>query len=83
MEEFPPNLELSVDTQRIRIADDGQSVFIVEQLKLDLISPHISLRWTYQLVKSGDNWVMDYSNLALIPVNEDLPKINAAYEEGS
>lgn len=74
------DLDFTVDEERIRVADDGQSAVVVQQFMLDLISQHIPVRWTYHLVKEGDGWLVDVTNIALIPLNRDLRRIDAAFE---
>lgn len=72
--------DYTVNTQKIRVAADGQSAVVLEQMTIDFISPHIPVRQVYQLKKSDGQWLMDFSSVALIPINEDLAKINAVYE---
>ena len=73
-------IDFTVDTRKVRVAEDGQSALALEQMVIGFISPHVPTRQVYHFVKSGDGWLMDFSSAALIPVNEDLAKINAAYE---
>lgn len=64
----------------IRVAADGTSATIVHQYMMPLFSPAIPLRNIYKAVKTGDKWMMDFASGNLIPLNADLPKINAAVE---
>lgn len=72
-------INYTVDTQKIRLAADGQSAIVLEQMAIDFISPHIPIRQVFYLVKSGDGWQMDFVSSSLVPANEDLAKINQAF----
>jgi hypothetical protein len=47
---------------------------------MSLICPKIPVRWVFHLIKTGDNWLIDFFSLSLIPDNEDIGKINKALE---
>lgn len=68
----------SILKREIRIAADGNSAIAVDQFIMDFISPNIPVRWVFHIVKTGDNWIIDFSSLSLIPDNEDLGKLNDA-----
>jgi hypothetical protein len=70
----------SIKKREVRIAEDGNSAVAVDQFVMDFISPKIPVRWVFHLLKTGDNWVIDFSSLSLIPDNEDLGKINKSVE---
>lgn len=73
-------VDYTVDQQKIRVAADGQSAVVLEQMTIDFISPHIPIRQVYQFEKSNDQWLMNFFSVALIPLNDDLAKINEVYE---
>ena len=66
--------------QEIQVEPDGNSAIAVNQILVNAISPKIPVRAIYHLVKTGDNWLIDFSSVALIPNNEDLAKITMAVE---
>ena len=67
----------SIEKREIRVAADGNSAIAVDQFVMDFISPKIPVRWVFHLAKTGDNWLIDFSSLSLIPNNEDLAKLNS------
>jgi uncharacterized protein (TIGR02246 family) len=71
---------LSTSRLEIRVAADGASATIVQQYLMPYLSPTIPIRNIYKAVKTGDRWMMDFVSANFIPLNEDLPKINAAVE---
>jgi hypothetical protein len=70
-----------IDKREVRIAADGNSAIAIDQFVMDFISPKIPVRWVFHLVKTGDIWLIDFTSLSLIPYNEDLGKLNKAFEE--
>ena len=69
-----------IDKREIRVAADGNSAMAVDQNVVNFISPKIPIRWVFHLTKTGDNWLIDFFSLSLIPHNEDLGKLNKALE---
>jgi ketosteroid isomerase-like protein len=68
----------TIDKREIKIDDDGQCAFILDQFTFDAISQKIPVRFTAHAVKQDDKWMIDFSSMALIPKNEDMMKLNEA-----
>lgn len=66
----------AIDKREIKIDDDGQCAFILDQFTMDVISEKIPIRFTAHAVKQNDKWMIDFSSMALIPKNEDMVKLN-------
>ncbi len=64
----------------IRLAPDGKSASMVHQYVMPGMIPKIPLRNAYHLVKTDEGWKIFFGNAALIPYNEDLPKLITALE---
>lgn len=69
-----------IDKREIRIASDGNSAVVVDQINSNFICPKIPLRVDYHLVKNNDVWQIDFCSDNLIPYNKDLATINKALE---
>jgi uncharacterized protein (TIGR02246 family) len=80
MSDTSMNYNYSVDKREMRIAADGNSAIALEQFYMKAICPKIPVRLIFHLVKSGDNWMIDFLSWALIPKNEDIGKLNIALE---
>jgi uncharacterized protein (TIGR02246 family) len=80
MSDTSMNFNYSLDKREIRIAPDGNSAIALEQFYMNAICPKIPARLIFHIVKSGDNWMIDFLSWSLIPKNEDIPKLNAALE---
>jgi ketosteroid isomerase-like protein len=80
MSDTSMNYNYTVDKREIRIAADGNSAIALEQFYMKLISPKMPCRIIFHLVKSADNWMIDFISWSLIPKNEDLAKLNIALE---
>lgn len=75
------NTKYTVDKREIRIADDGNTAITLEQYYVDYVSKYIPARLVLHLVKKDGNWLIDFMSFGLIPLNEDLGKINRAFIE--
>ncbi len=64
----------------IKVAADGKSAVAVDQYFMPMFTPDIPFRNVYYLIKTDDNWMIDFSSTALIPKNEEIPKLNKALE---
>jgi len=80
MSDTSMNFNYSVDKREIRIAADGNSAIAIEQFYMKAVSPKMPARLIFHVVKSGDNWMIDFLSWSLIPKNEDLVKLNNALE---
>ena len=69
-----------IGERAIRVAADGNSATVVLQYIMPVFSPKIPLRDVYKVVKTGDNWMIDFFSTSFIPKNEDIPKLNRAVE---
>jgi len=75
-----PTPELKyIGDRKIKVASDGNSAIIVTQL-MTAWSPKIPLRMVYHFVKTNDNWMVLFGNVAFIPKNEDIQKLNEAID---
>jgi len=68
-----------ISDRKIKIASDGRSAIIVNQLTPDW-SPKIPIRFVYHFVKTNDTWMILFQNVAFIPKNEDIEKLNEAMD---
>jgi|SRR5664280_633675 hypothetical protein len=73
-------ISYSINKREIRIAADGNSAIAVDQNVMNFISPKIPVRWVFHLIKTENNWLIDFFSVSLIPHNEDIGKINKALE---
>ena len=73
-------INYSYSKREIRVAADGNSAIVVEQSIMPFLSSKISLRKVCNAVKTNDNWMIDFISWNLIPLNEDIPKLNKAVE---
>ena len=80
MSDTSMNLNYSVDKREIRIAADGNSAIALEQFYMKAFSQKMPVRLIYHVVKSGDNWMIDFLSWGFIPKNEDLGKLYNALE---
>jgi ketosteroid isomerase-like protein len=72
-----PKLSL-IGERKIKVAADGNSAFVVDQYLMPGATPKIQWRNSYHLIKSDGNWRILVLNCAIIPKNEDIPKLNEA-----
>lgn len=65
-------------------AADGKSApllkLLVEHINMTGFSPLIQMRQTFQFVKAGDNWKIDFISWGFIVGNDDVEKLNGALE---
>jgi hypothetical protein len=78
MSDTSMNFNYSVDKREIRIAADGNSAIALEQFYMKVMTQKIPCRLIFHVVKSGDNWMIDFLSWSLIPKNEDLVKLDNA-----
>ena len=71
------HFDMKVDKKEIRVEKDGNSAITLEQFITRWSKP-ITLRSTMHFVKVDNKWMVDFSNIAFIPDNKDIPKITAA-----
>jgi len=75
---FVPNYK--IDKREIRIASDGNVAIVIDQFYIESFSPKIPVRFVFHLIKTGDEWKIDFYSVSFIPNNEDIPKLNKALE---
>lgn len=80
MSDTSMDFNYSIDKREIRIAADGNSAIALEQFQMKAISQKMPARLIFHVVKSGDNWMIDFLSWALIPKNEDIGKLYKALE---
>lgn len=69
----------SIGDRNIKVAPDGNSAIVVTQYIISW-SPKIPWRQVYHLVKTNDKWMIQFINIAFIPKNEDIQKLNEAID---
>ena len=74
----PPEFDYMGD-RKVKVAADGNSAIVVTQYIISW-SPKIPWRQVYHFVKTDGKWMILFINIAFIPKNEDIEKINAAIE---
>jgi hypothetical protein len=72
----PPEFDYIGD-RRVNVAPDGNSAIVVTQYIISW-SPKIPWRQVYHFVKTNDKWMIQFINIAFIPKNEDIQKLNEA-----
>ena len=70
-----------ISDREIRLSADGTTAIVVEQYVWPLFTPGIPWRNVYEVIKDQDQWLIHFVSSALIPKNEDLPKLNMAMME--
>ena len=70
----------SISDRKIKVAPDGNSAIVVTQYIAPGYSPKIPWRHVYHFVKSNDKWMILFINIAFIPYNEDIQKLNEAID---
>ena len=73
-------LDYSIDKRKIRVAVDGSTALVLEQFKMSVLSEKIPIRFISHLVKTDENWKIDFISWSFIPNNEDIAKLNSALE---
>ncbi len=68
-----------INDRKIIIATGGNSAIVVTQYIISW-SPKIPWRQVYHCVKINDNWMIHFMNVAFIPKNEDIQKLNDAID---
>jgi ketosteroid isomerase-like protein len=71
----PAAQDFSPDNREIHVAENGLSAMVVEQLSMPW-SPNLPVRGTYHVVKSGNQWKLDYIGWSFLANNEDIGKLN-------
>ncbi len=69
----------SIGDRKIKVAADGNSAIVVTQYIISW-SPKIPWRQVFHFVKTNDNWMILFVNVAFIPKNEDIKKLNDAID---
>jgi hypothetical protein len=74
------SINYAIDKRIIRIAGDGKTALALEQFTMNAISEKIPIRLISHLMKTDENWTIDFISWSLIPLNEDIAKLNKALE---
>jgi len=69
----------TIGDRKIKVAPDGNSAIVVTQYIIEW-SPKIPWRTVYHFIKTNDNWMVLFINVAFIPKNEDIQKLNEAID---
>jgi hypothetical protein len=75
----PPEFKYMGDRE-IVVGPGGKSAVAVTQYVIPAWSPNIPWRQVYHMVKVKKEWKILLINVAFIPKNEDIQKLNAALE---
>jgi len=73
-------LDYSIDKRKIRVAADGRTALVLDQTTMNAVSEKIPIRFIFYLVKTDENWKIDFLSGSFIPNNEDIVKLNLALE---
>ena len=80
--ELSPNGgSFTLEKREIKVAGDGNSAIVVEQLYAAEISSRIPIRFVYHLIKAEEGWLIDFVSVAFIPKNEEMSILNSALEQ--
>ena len=72
-------LDYSIDKRKIRIAADGNTALVLEQFTMSALSEKMPIRFMSHLVKTDENWKIDFISWSFIP-NNDIARLNKALE---
>jgi ketosteroid isomerase-like protein len=73
-------ISYSIIERNIKIEKDATSAISTEHFFLNVASSKIQLRQVCHLIKSDENWIIDYVSVSYTPNREDMDKINKALE---
>ena len=77
MSDTTGSFKMDVSKMEIILDKTGNSANVLRQFVASWSKP-IELRGTMHLIKMDNKWMVDFSSLALVPENKDLPKITGA-----
>jgi hypothetical protein len=70
----------AIGKREIRMPEDGNSAIVIEQLIMKQFCAKIPVRMITHLVKENNAWKINFSSISLIPLNNDIAKLNKALE---
>ncbi|HET7732913.1 MAG TPA: nuclear transport factor 2 family protein [Paludibacter sp.] len=70
-----------VSKREIRVQEDGNSAIVIEQWIIEQLFPKMPVRMITQLIKEGNAWKINFTSISLIPLNNDVVKLNKAMEK--
>ena len=74
--------EFTYTSDRIlKLAADGNSATALREYTMPFMSSTLAARNTAYLVKIDGKWMIDFLNIAFVPKNEDIPKIDNVLSE--
>ena len=73
-------IDYSVEKRKIRIAEDGRTALVLEQFTMITFGEKLPIRFITHLVKTDENWMIDFISWSLIPYNEDIARLKKALE---
>lgn len=71
----------NISDRILKLAADGNSATALREYTMPFMSSILTARNTAHLVKIDGNWMIDFLNIAFIPKNEDIPKIDEVLNE--
>jgi len=72
--------DYSIDKRITRVAADGKTALVLDQTTIKALSKKIPIRFIFHLVKTNENWKIDFLSCSFIPKNEDIVKLDLALE---
>lgn len=65
-----------VNLREIKLAKDGKSGLVIEHINMNGWSPEMPMRQTFQFVKSGSDWKIEFISWGFLIQNEKVQKLN-------
>ncbi len=75
------NYNYNIISRKIKLATDGNSALIIEYIDMDDWTPLLKMRQTYQIVKTTNDWKIDFIAWGFIAKNEEVEKLGKALQE--
>ena len=69
-----------INIRKIKLTADGKSAIVMEHITVGGWSPMMQIRQTYQIVKTSNNWEIEFHSWGFIAKNEDVEKLNKTLE---
>jgi hypothetical protein len=73
-------INYDIDKRIIRVASDGKTALVLEQFTMSMLSEKIPIRFISHMLKTDENWMIDFLSWSFVPHNEDIAKLNNAFE---
>lgn len=69
-------LTFELKDRDIMLDSKSKSALVVEQGYHSLLSKNMQTRIVYQFKKKGNKWLCNFYSVGMIPLNQDLPKLD-------